>query len=378
MNVFASTFASLGEDGVERATFGAAPSAFRIWRAGSNPTDKGDTIFTPLSAKLIMGDQVRRNNLYSIDVDHMSVEGTAPPESRKAVGWHRLAIRDSEKGPELWAVDVEWTEAVRAGLESNPPEWRYFSPAYSVDSKTREVTGYLNTALTNNPATWAVTALATRTTECTVMTRSKMKAFLAKMAASEGASDEAKQAYATIAAVLGDDPEEKTAPAPAPAKEEASAAPAKDAPPEEEEAKKTTAVAASAGGVDLLARVHNLEIALRNKEEAEERSALLASRPDFSAGIKAVLASSPIATVRLAVKNFERGTAALDPAAAEKVTATRGATQNETGVARLPADQKKLLDTRMGIGVNDAPAVNHVGNHSFYSALGSVAKKEGK
>jgi hypothetical protein len=146
---------TLTDDGVERGPDGA-PIAFRIWRAGSNPTDKGDTVFSPRSAEFLMADQAKRGNLYSIDVDHLSVLQTAPPESRKAVGWHRLEVR----GGELWAVDVKWTDAVREGLKTDPPEWRYFSPAYVRDDKSSEVLAYLNTALTNNPATWNVAELA--------------------------------------------------------------------------------------------------------------------------------------------------------------------------------------------------------------------------
>jgi Mu-like prophage I protein len=142
-------------DGVERAADGT-PTAFRIWKAGSNATDYGDHLFTERSARALLEEQKDRGNLYSIDVDHLSLSEEAPPESRKAVGWHQLAVRNGE----LWAVNVVWTSLVRPGLTSDPPEWRYFSPAYDVDKSTLEIVGYLNTALTNNPATHAVTALA--------------------------------------------------------------------------------------------------------------------------------------------------------------------------------------------------------------------------
>ena len=130
-------------DGVERSATGA-PTAFRIWKAGANVTDYGTHVFTETSARLLMGAQEARGNLFSIDVDHLSLsqgKDAAPPESRKAVGFHRLEVRPSDTGPELWASSVEWTDVVRAGLEKNPPEWRYFSPAYDVDKKTGEITG---------------------------------------------------------------------------------------------------------------------------------------------------------------------------------------------------------------------------------------------
>jgi phage I-like protein len=146
---------------VERGRNGA-PVAFRVWRAGANPTDKGTHYFTKQSAARLMSEQSDRGTLYAIDVDHLSLDSKAPPESRRAVGWHRLAVRDGKDGPELWATNVAWTKSVLAGLLANPPEWRYFSPAYDVDKTSGEIIGYLNCALTNNPATWDVTALAGR------------------------------------------------------------------------------------------------------------------------------------------------------------------------------------------------------------------------
>ena len=152
---------ALSDEAVERPAPGAAPTAFRIWRAGNNPTDKGMTVFSKRSADVLLAAQAKRGNLVSIDVDHLSLKDAAPPAARKAVGWHRLDTRpDADGNPELWAVDVEWTDEVKAGLEKDPPEWRHFSPAYVLDAKTCEVVAYINTALTNNPATWNNTTLA--------------------------------------------------------------------------------------------------------------------------------------------------------------------------------------------------------------------------
>ena len=150
-------------DGVERSAAsgpGSAPTAFRIWRPGINVTDIGNHDFTDESARAILERQTARGLRTSIDVDHLSLNESSPPESRKAVGWHDLAVRQGAGGPELWAVNVEWTDAVRSGLESDPPEWRYFSPAYRLAKDSNEIAVYVNTALTNNPATHHVTALA--------------------------------------------------------------------------------------------------------------------------------------------------------------------------------------------------------------------------
>lgn len=151
----------LTNDGVERPAPGAAPTAFRIWRAGANPTEKGTAIFSPRSAELLIASQEQRGVLYPIDVEHLSLNERAPLEVRSAVGWHRLEVRtDANGGPELWAADVQWRADVRAGIEERPPKWRYVSPVYVLDPDTREVIDYVNLAITNTPATWNVTSLA--------------------------------------------------------------------------------------------------------------------------------------------------------------------------------------------------------------------------
>ena len=191
--ILAFAGALMAGDGVERPTRGTAPSAFRIWKAGTNVTDYGPHEFTERSARMLMAEQAKRGNLYAVDVDHMSLNPEAPPESHRAVGWHRLEVRDGDGGPELWAVDCQWTDAVRAGLESTPPEWRYFSPAYDV--KDGEIVSYLNTALTNNPATHQVTALATVRIAASAgdtlqALRARVDAAAARLAALERRSDE--------------------------------------------------------------------------------------------------------------------------------------------------------------------------------------------
>lgn len=146
---------------VERTGLGRAPTAFRIWKAGTNALDGGSSVvFSERSAKMLIAEQASRGRLYSFDFDHRSIMSDAPPEAAMAAGWHALDVRPSANGPELWAVSCAWTEEARAGLESSPPTWKYFSPCYEVDPKTREVTSYVNCALTNNPLTHGIPALA--------------------------------------------------------------------------------------------------------------------------------------------------------------------------------------------------------------------------
>ncbi len=149
-------FDSLTTDGVERAEANGPPTAFRIWKQGSNVTDHGPTIFSDRSAELLAAEQATRGNRYSIDVDHMSLDKSAPIENHAAVGWFSLEVRAGE----LWATAIEWVnDTIRAGLSKGA--WKYMSPAYDVD-EDGEVISFLNLSLTANPATHATTALASR------------------------------------------------------------------------------------------------------------------------------------------------------------------------------------------------------------------------
>jgi len=365
---------ALTQDGVERPGPNAAPTAFRIWSAGANATDMGRHVFSETSAALLMSTQAKRGNKFSIDVDHLSLNDTAPPESRKAVGWHRLAVRQSVNGPELWAVDVEWTDAVKAGLEKNPPEWRYFSPAYHI-AKDGEIDQYINTALTNNPATHDVTALASmvRTSmdykemasalfgedddkkkaakeSYTKMSELEKKAFKAawKAASDFGDSDgdvdkkdEPKKEEATKAAASEDDKK----------KEEAAIAATKaseDA--KKEEAK--VAAAASARELTLAARVQSLESAAAARAAADaaaadvrEREAIFAKRPDISQAIRATLATLPLDGLRKFVEAMPRVQAAGGSSVQASLAggAVTGGERRAAFVPQLDDDERKIF-----------------------------------
>jgi hypothetical protein len=383
---------ALASDGVERAEPNGPPTAFRIWRAGLNPTDAGPTLFTDRSAALLLAQQAERGNRYPIDIDHLSLNVDAPLESRRAVGWFSIEVRDGE----LWARDVEWTDTVRDGLAKEPPEWRYHSPAYDQDPVTGEVLGLLNLAITNLPATHSVTALASRVTKGASMNYEDVKAALS------GADEEKRAAaWAAIKAAFdGEEPEKKDAEDEPPAPEKTDAeepppdsepAPEKktdaeekedeedepDAPPPE---KKETSVVAS---IDAELRKVNAKLAVLEKErDDKERAAILASR-EMSPALAKVLAKKPLASVREIC-------AALPPKAekpasktTEAVQATRGATQGQGGAARLPAEEKRKLDERMGL-VKRQASIRHDGLHSYFPVLTAedarrirLSKKEG-
>ena|GEM_PF-2023840 len=128
---------------------GAAPTEIRIFRPGANDTTKGTFHFTPRSAELVMKAAEDWGNEYSFDYEHAALQpvdnGPVP-----AAGWFRLELRDTPDGPELWAVDIRWTDRARELIEAK--EVRYISPAFTTDSQG-EITSLINIALTNLPAT---------------------------------------------------------------------------------------------------------------------------------------------------------------------------------------------------------------------------------
>jgi len=360
---------------VERGP-GGAPVAFRIWPAGKTMTDKGPQFFTERSAALLMAEQTARQNLFSIDVDHLSLNEVAPPEARKAVGWHKLAVRrDASGAPELWAVEAEWTDVASQGLAKEPPEWRYFSPAYQVDPKTREVVSYLNTALTNIPATWGVTALASSPQRgSVVMTKREMIAMFKKM--SEGDSPEAK-ACGLVVSMLesGTMPsEEPDGDEPPPHEEpdgDEANRPAPAAPPAE--TSRAASRTPAAPGVDpelgkLLARVQELETREAKRLEDDERAKLMATRPDLKGAVRAVVEKLPLAHIKELLPTLPKGPE-VDPAAAAQATATRGAGQSNTerGVRSSP-EQKASIDARMGLAAK-GPAIKREGNHVLFGVM---------
>lgn len=150
---------------VERSAPGKAPTAFRIWAFGANACDGKTVVFSERSAEMLLAEQAARGRLYSFDFDHRSMMQDVSPNAGKSAGWHALEVREHEGKPELWAAGpCDWTAEARTGLEADPPEWRYFSPCYGTDPKTREVVSYVGCALTNNPLTHGIPALASSIT----------------------------------------------------------------------------------------------------------------------------------------------------------------------------------------------------------------------
>jgi ClpP class serine protease len=182
-----------------------------------------------------------------------------------------------------------------------------------------------------------------------------------------------------IAAIKAMEPEEKKDDEP---KAEEAADVDAPAPKKDDEEKKDEAAKA----VVALAEVRSLRAEIAKKEEAAERSALLASRSDWSAEVRAVMASAPIATVRAAVKSFPKGTssqgqnAAAIAGARSTAAASRGADEGDPS-AMLPDADRAALDA--AFGTSKPSAIHMVGNRQILpvmtpaEARAAVAQKAG-
>jgi ClpP class serine protease len=111
--------------------------------------------------------------------------------------------------------------------------------------------------------------------------------------------------------------------------------------------------------------VHALRAELRARDEREQRNALLATRPDFSADYRAVLTKLPLTEVRELIRTTPRAPA-TDASAAAALAATRAhgtrgdATDTDSPVGHLPPAERAALDARMGLtamapGIRNTP-----------------------
>lgn len=134
---------------------GTAPSEVRIFAPGPLETTKGTFHFTARSARLVMEEAADYGNRRSADYEHQAL--AYPPVEAPAAAWYDLELRTTDAGPELWAVNIEWTENARQRIEAG--EYRYISPTFYTDPATGEILAFINFALTNLPATKAMDAL---------------------------------------------------------------------------------------------------------------------------------------------------------------------------------------------------------------------------
>lgn len=175
------------------------PDEFRIFGPGVNPTRKGPVVFDDLAARSVMAAYATHGTDIMVDLEHLSLDDTAPNYDPDARAWLALELR---KGPELWATHVRWTPDGEARLVQK--KQRYISPAMRVDSKSRRVLELVNIALCAMPATDRLTPLVaararTATQGSTMKTNPKL---LAALGLADDATDE--EVAAAMADVMKD------------------------------------------------------------------------------------------------------------------------------------------------------------------------------
>ena len=134
---------------------GAAPEEFRIFEFGTiEIEDSKPIVFDEAAAKAIIQHFDSLGHDMVIDYEHQTLDGGKAP----AAGWiTALAI----KADGLYAT-VKWTDEAKTYLENG--EYRYFSPVFFSDEKTREIIQLYNLALTNQPRLKNINALAAKAT----------------------------------------------------------------------------------------------------------------------------------------------------------------------------------------------------------------------
>lgn len=178
------------------------------------------------------------------------------------------------------------------------------------------------------------------------------RAALEKAAESDD-EETAKKAKAALKAMDDDEPDAQGDEDP-PKSEDKDDGPSGEGEDDDEKAK----ASAKASGVDreysVHKRLHALETKIAADEQAAERDKLIASRPDFSAQTVAFLKDCDLATVRRAVKDFEKGPgrkeklAAHAAAAGGHATPTRGKGQGDRTPQQAPSAAAEMA-RRMGL-----------------------------
>lgn len=129
------------------------PKEFLLLPYGRMETTKGNFILTHEAAAEVMMKYKEHGADVNIDYEHQALKATEEPQPAPAAGWGKLSLRDDG----IWMTNVKWSDKASTYLTNG--EYRYFSPAFSVDPDTKEISELINVAITNLPATHQQEAL---------------------------------------------------------------------------------------------------------------------------------------------------------------------------------------------------------------------------
>ena len=180
---------------------------------------------------------------------------------------------------------------------------------------------------------------------------------------------EDKKASAKASKAEGEDEDKKAKAAKAEDEDESEDKKAKAASAEDEDEGKK--MKASSDLFEVIKEFHALKASMAAKEEAEARSNLLATRPDFDDKTKAMMSKWPLSQVAAAVETFPR--IPLNKAAASAVIGTRGNTQVDVNHTFAHPDESDFIAKSMGL----KPSAN-LGTHNDrnHLVLGPMTKEQ--
>lgn len=137
---------------LELAADGKAPTEFRIFAYGDNPSDKGTFKFDEKAAKLVMSAFAKKGARLTMDYEHQALNApdNGHPAPNSCSSWTPEIRTNAQGKPELWATNCNWTVKAASMIEAR--EYVYFSPAFETEPESMRVARILNMALTNIPA----------------------------------------------------------------------------------------------------------------------------------------------------------------------------------------------------------------------------------
>lgn len=123
----------------------------RLYHYGWNDDTTGSLLFDEEAAKLVMAAFERKSVAGMVDLEHMSLDDTAPNWDADARGSYRLEVRKDANGkPELWAV-IDWAPEGEQRIREK--RQRFLSPVVQYATDSKRILRIFNIALCANPAT---------------------------------------------------------------------------------------------------------------------------------------------------------------------------------------------------------------------------------
>lgn len=123
------------------------PSRILAFRWGLNDTKKGPFYLTEESAKSIIANFEKNRNPIVFDLEHLSLDQSAPLEDKRALAYGPRLETDDDG---LWVADVQYTQEGYELVETG--KWGFTSPVF-LPNLFSEVSSLTGMGFTNYPAT---------------------------------------------------------------------------------------------------------------------------------------------------------------------------------------------------------------------------------